>query len=82
MAAGPTASLHIDDRRPGSLVPAGALSVALVAAFLLAGRLSGALLAAAVPAAAGVSDVLVKPLVHRTYLGNLRYPSGHAARPP
>ena len=65
---------------PGSLVPAGVLTVVIVAACLLAGRLNGAVLAAAaVPAAVGLNDGLVKPVVHRTYLGVLAYPSGHTA---
>lgn len=65
---------------PGSMVPAVALSGALVIACLLAGRLNGALLAAAaVPAAAGLNDGLLKHVVHRTYLGVLSYPSGHTA---
>jgi membrane-associated phospholipid phosphatase len=36
------------------------------------------LTAAAVPAAVGLDEGLLKPLVHRTYLGVLSYPSGHA----
>lgn len=64
----------------GSLVPAGVLTVVIVVACLLAGRLNGAMLAAAaVPAAVGLNDGLVKPVVHRTYLGALAYPSGHTA---
>jgi membrane-associated phospholipid phosphatase len=65
---------------PGSQIPAVALSAALAVACLLAGRLNGAVLAAAaVPAAVGLNDHLFKPLVHRTYLGALTYPSGHTA---
>jgi undecaprenyl-diphosphatase len=65
---------------PGSQLPAAALSAVIVIACLLTGRLKGALLAAAaVPAAVGLNDGLCKPLVHRTYLGVLSYPSGHAA---
>jgi membrane-associated phospholipid phosphatase len=65
---------------PGSQLPAVALSVAIVIACLFTGRLKGALLAAAaVPAAVGLNDGLCKPLVHRTYLGALSYPSGHTA---
>jgi len=65
---------------PGSLIPAVGLSVAIAVAYLLAGRLNGAVLAvAAVPAATGLNDGLLKPLVHRTYLGVLTYPSGHTA---
>jgi len=63
---------------PGALLPAGVLSAAIVVGCLLAGRLNGAVLAAiAVPVADGLSDGLLKPLVHRTYLGVLTYPSGH-----
>ncbi|MGH3152471.1 MAG: phosphatase PAP2 family protein, partial [Streptosporangiaceae bacterium] len=63
---------------PGSLIPAVALSAVIAVACLLAGRLNGAVLAAvAVPAATGLNDGLLKPLVHRTYLGVLTYPSGH-----
>jgi membrane-associated phospholipid phosphatase len=65
---------------PGSLIPAGALSAAIVVACLLVGRLNGAVLAvAAVPAATALNDGVFKPLVHRTYLGVLSYPSGHTA---
>ena len=49
-------------------------------ACLLTGRINGAVLAAAaVPATVGLNDGLLKPLVHRTYLGALSYPSGHTA---
>jgi membrane-associated phospholipid phosphatase len=65
---------------PGSLLPAIALSAAIAVACLGTGRLNGAVLAAAaVPAAVGLNDGLLKPLVHRTYLGALTYPSGHTA---
>jgi undecaprenyl-diphosphatase len=65
---------------PGSLIPAAVLSAAIVIACLLAGRLNGAVLAAAaVPAAVGLVEGALKPLYHRTYLGNLVYPSGHTA---
>jgi membrane-associated phospholipid phosphatase len=65
---------------PGSLIPVGAASAAIAVSCLLAGRLNGAVLAAAaVPAAAGLNDGLLKPLVHRTYLGVLSYPSGHTS---
>ena len=65
---------------PGSQVPAVLLSAAIVVACLLVGRINGAVLAAAaVPAAVGLNDGLFKPLVHRTYLGILSYPSGHTA---
>ena len=65
---------------PGSTIPAAVLSGAIVVGCLLTGRLNGAVLAAAaVPAAVGLNDGLFKPLVHRTYLGVLTYPSGHTA---
>ena len=35
------------------------------------------LAAAAVPASVGLDEYLLKPLIHRTYLGGLSYPSGH-----
>ena len=63
---------------PGSLIPTGVLSLVIVIACLLAGRLNGAVLAVlAVPVAVGLDERLLKPLFHRTYLGNLVYPSGH-----
>jgi membrane-associated phospholipid phosphatase len=63
---------------PGTKIPAVVLSTAIVVTCLLTGRLNGAVLAAAaVPATVGVNEYLLKPLVHRTYLGNLAYPSGH-----
>jgi undecaprenyl-diphosphatase len=63
---------------PGTLKPAAVLVVAVAAGCLLTGRLNGALLAAvAGPAATGLDEALLKPLVDRTYLGSLAYPSGH-----
>jgi membrane-associated phospholipid phosphatase len=65
---------------PGTQIPAVALSAVMAVACLLTGRLNGAVLAAAaVPATIGLNDHLIKPLVHRTYLGALSYPSGHTA---
>jgi membrane-associated phospholipid phosphatase len=65
---------------PGSLVLAVALSAVIAVACLYVGRLNGAILAVvAVPVAVGLNDALIKPLVHRTYLGVLSYPSGHTA---
>lgn len=65
---------------PGSELPAIVLSAAIAVVCLGTGRLNGAVLAAAaVPAAVGLNDGLFKPLVHRTYLGALTYPSGHTA---
>jgi membrane-associated phospholipid phosphatase len=63
---------------PGTIKPAAVLVVALAAGCLLTGRLNGAILvAAAVPVATGLDEALLKPLVDRTYLGSLAYPSGH-----
>ena len=65
---------------PGTLIPAVALSAAIAIGCLLTGRLAGAVLAAvAVPVAGGLNEALLKPLVHRTYLGQVTYPSGHTA---
>jgi membrane-associated phospholipid phosphatase len=65
---------------PGTLMPAVVLSAAMVIGCLLTGRLAGAVLAAvAVPVTAGLNEALLKPLVHRTYLGQISYPSGHTA---
>jgi membrane-associated phospholipid phosphatase len=63
---------------PGTLIPAVAVSAAVAAGALLTGRLSGAVLAVtAVPAATVLDDALLKHLFHRTYLGQLAFPSGH-----
>lgn len=65
---------------PGTTKPAVVLSAVIVAACLLSGRIAGALLAvAAVPVAVGLCELLIKPLVHRTYIGQVVYPSGHVA---
>jgi len=65
---------------PGTTIPAIVLSVIIAIACLITGRLRGAVLAvAAVPVAVGLCEVLVKPLVHRTYTGQVVYPSGHTA---
>lgn len=65
---------------PATLVPAGGAS--LIAALVCPARgwLRGAVLALlAVPVASGLNDAFLKHLFHRTYLGALTYPSGHAA---
>ena len=65
---------------PGTTIPAVVLSAVLAVACLITGRLRGAVLAvAAVPVAVGLCEMLVKPLVHRTYFGQVAYPSGHTA---
>jgi len=63
---------------PGTLIPAIVISVAAAVYCLIAGRLSGAVLAlTAAPVAAGLDDHLLKPVFDRTYLGSLTFPSGH-----
>ncbi len=65
---------------PGTTIPAVVLSVVIAVACLLTGRIRGAVLAiAAVPVAVGLCEVLIKPLVRRTYIGQVVYPSGHTA---
>ena len=65
---------------PGTTAPAVVVSVVVAVACLITRRLRGAVLAvAAVPVAVGLCEVLVKPLVHRTYIGQVVYPSGHTA---
>jgi undecaprenyl-diphosphatase len=64
---------------PGTRIPAATLIVIIAVACLLAGRVSGAVLAAvAVPVAVGLTEYVLKPLVGRDTLGFLSYPSGHA----
>jgi membrane-associated phospholipid phosphatase len=75
---GPHPGLDVWLAAPGTLIPAGVLSAAIVVACALAGRLNGALLAAAaVPLAVELDERLLKPIFHRTSLGFLSYPSGH-----
>src|SRR5690349_6510239 len=65
---------------PATLVPAGGASLIAALACLARGWLRGAVLALlAVPVASGLNDAFLKHLFHRTYLGVLAYPSGHAA---
>jgi membrane-associated phospholipid phosphatase len=74
----PSLALRLAD--PGTMRDAVVLSAVIVVAGLLTRRINGAILAAAaVPAATGLTEDLIKPLVHRTYLGVLSYPSGHTA---
>jgi undecaprenyl-diphosphatase len=56
------------------------LAAALVLACLLARRVNGAVLAlASVLVAVGMTEFVLKPLVHETISGSLTYPSGHTA---
>jgi len=65
---------------PATLVPAGGASLVAALVCLARGWLRGAVLALlAVPVASGLNDAFLKHLFHRTYLGALTYPSGHAA---
>ncbi len=74
----PSLALRLAD--PGTMRAAVVLSAAIVVACLLARRINGAILAAAaVPATTGLTEDVLKPLVHRTYLGVPSYPSGHTA---
>lgn len=60
------------------------VAVAGMAALLCLGCLSqrrrraALLVAIAVPAAGAVTELLLKPLIHRTFFGGLAFPSGHA----
>lgn len=64
--------------RPGSELPALLMCAAIVVVCLLAGRLDGAILAAlGLAVSEGITEHVLKPLFHRTYLGSLTYPSGH-----
>ena len=64
---------------PATLVPAGGASLIAALVCLARGWLRGAALALlAVPVASGLNDAFLKHLFHRTYLGVLTYPSGHA----
>jgi membrane-associated phospholipid phosphatase len=65
---------------PGTTIPAVVLTAALTIGCLLTGRRRGAVLALlVVPVTAVITDWLLKPLVHRTYIGQVVYPSGHTA---
>jgi membrane-associated phospholipid phosphatase len=65
----------------GDLKPVVAMTAALVLACLLTRRWRGAVLAAvAVPAAAGITEFVLKPLIGRTLTGDLSFPSGNETR--
>jgi membrane-associated phospholipid phosphatase len=62
----------------GEPVPAAEIAGVLLLLCLAARRWRGALLVAvSVPVAVGLTEVLLKPLIHRTLWGNLEFPSGH-----
>jgi membrane-associated phospholipid phosphatase len=78
LASRPTLALWL--AYPATLVPAGGASLIAALVCLARGWLRGAALAVlAVPVASGLNDAFLKHLFHRTYLGALTYPSGHAA---
>jgi membrane-associated phospholipid phosphatase len=65
---------------PGSTIPLIAVSAAIAVGCLIARRRNGVVLAVtAVPATAFLNDTVLKHLVGRTHLGQLSFPSGHAA---
>jgi undecaprenyl-diphosphatase len=65
----------------GDLTPVVVMISVLVLACLVTRRGRGAVLAAvAVPAAAGLAELVLKPLVGRTLLGALSFPSGTETR--
>jgi membrane-associated phospholipid phosphatase len=65
----------------GDMLPVAVMTSVLVLACLVTRRWRGAVLAAvAVPAAAGVAELVLKPLVGRTLTGSLSFPSGTEAR--
>jgi undecaprenyl-diphosphatase len=63
---------------PGTLGPAVLISGAIAVICLRFRRINGAVLALlAVPVSDGLDDGILKPLIGRTDLGQLTYPSGH-----
>jgi membrane-associated phospholipid phosphatase len=65
----------------GDLRPVAAMTAALIVACLLTRRWRGAVLVAvAVPVAAGVTELVLKPLIGRTLTGDLSFPSGNETR--
>jgi undecaprenyl-diphosphatase len=65
----------------GDLLPVIAIFAALFLTCLVTRRWRGAVLVAlAVPAATGITELILKPLIGRTFMGALSFPSGHEAR--
>ena len=65
----------------GDLMPVAVMTAALVLACLVTRRWCGAVLAAvAVPAAAGLAEIVLKPLIGRTLMDALSFPSGTETR--
>ncbi len=62
----------------GDPVPVAVMTLLLVLGCLVARRWRGAILpAVAVPAASALTEIILKPLIDRTRLGGLSFPSGH-----
>jgi membrane-associated phospholipid phosphatase len=65
----------------GAVMPVAVMTSVLVLACLATRRWRGAVLAAvAVPVAAGLAELVLKPLVGRTLMGALSFPSGTETR--
>jgi len=65
----------------GDLMPVAVMTAVLVLACLVTRRWRGAVLVAvAVPAAAGITEFVLKPLIGRTLMGDLSFPSGNETR--
>jgi membrane-associated phospholipid phosphatase len=65
----------------GDLIPVAVLTAVLVLACLVTRRWRGAVLVAvAVPAAASITEFVLKPLIGRTLMGDLSFPSGNETR--
>lgn len=63
----------------GLTIPVTVVTAALVLACLAVRRFNGALLTViSVLVSAGITQFVLKPLVHQTLSGDLTYPSGHA----
>lgn len=65
----------------GDLTPVTVMTAALVLVCLVTRRWRGAVLVAvAVPAAVSITELVLKPLIGRTLMGDLSFPSGHVTR--
>ena len=63
---------------PGEKIPMATMIVVIAVICLVTGRVNGAVLAVvAVPGSSVLAEHALKPLVGRTKLGFLSYPSGH-----
>lgn len=72
--AWPLAAVHLGDPLPVAVASA----LLVLTCLRLRGWRATLLVLIAVPSAGGLTELLLKPLFHRTYLGGLAYPSGHA----